>query len=150
MIQRIQTVYLILAALAFASPVFLPFATANVVGASVELGENYFADGTYWAKEAPSWQIIIFGAIISLYVIFAYKNRPLQMRLIGWTGLVALLSGAMFAALGFLHSRELPMGSSVNISAGGAVFPLTILFLYLAYRAIRRDEDLVRSSDRLR
>ena len=111
MIQRIQSIYLFLAAAAMGSSFFLPLATASGdASALAATGDNYFADGVYWS----------------------------------------FILVAMLAALGYYYAERLPEGSAAHLAAGSIVEPLAIPFLILAYRAIKKDEKLVRSSDRLR
>jgi Domain of unknown function (DUF4293) len=151
MIQRIQSIYLLLASLALSSPFFLPLATAS--GDPVALagtGDNFFADGTYWVKEFPGGMSLLLAAVFSNYAIFLYKNRPRQMRLARGMSILTLLFAALFAALGYFNAQHLPEGVSAHLALGSA-FPLLALPLFaLAYRAIKKDEKLVRSSDRLR
>jgi hypothetical protein len=151
MIQRIQSIYLLLASAVLASPMFLPLATAS--GDPVALaatGDNFFADGTYWVKEFPGGMSLLFAAVFSIYAIFLYKNRPRQMRLAGGMAILTILFSVLFASLGYFYAKSLPAGSSTQLGLGSA-FPVVALpLLILAYRAIKKDEDLVRSSDRLR
>ena len=84
MIQRIQSIYLFLAAAAMGSSFFLPLATASGdASALAATGDNYFADGVYWIKEFPGGIGILLVAAIALLAIFLYKNRPRQMQLAG-------------------------------------------------------------------
>ena len=151
MIQRIQTIYLFLAAAALVSPIFLPLATASGEPAALAAtGDNFFADGTYWVKEFPGGLSLLLAALFSVYAIFLYKNRPRQMRLAGGMSILTILFAALFAVLGYYYAQKLPAGSEAHLALGSA-FPLVALpLLIMAYRAIKKDEELVRSSDRLR
>lgn len=151
MIQRIQTIYLLLAASALGSPFFLPFATASGdTTALASLGDNFFADGTYWVKEFPGGMSLLLAMAFSIYAIFLYKHRIRQMRLAAGMVILTILFSALFAALGYYYAQKLPEGSNAHLALGSA-FPLVAIpLLLLAYRAIKKDEELVRSSDRLR
>ncbi len=151
MIQRIQSIYLFLAAAVLASPMFLPLATATGdATALAATGDNFFADGTYWVKEFPGGMSLLFAAVFSIYAIFLYKNRLRQMRLAGGMSILTILFTALFASLGYYYAQHLPEGAAVHLAIGSA-FPLVAIpLLVLAYRAIKKDEELVRSSDRLR
>lgn len=151
MIQRIQTIYLFLASAAFGASFFLPLATAS--GESSVLasaGDNFFADGVYWAKEFPGGIATIAFAVAALVGIFLYNNRPKQMQLAGSLAVAAILFVALFLALGYYYADKLPEGARAEVALGGIISPLAIPLLWLAYRAIKKDEALVRSSDRLR
>jgi len=94
----------------------------------------------------PALYILI--AVLSLIAIFLFRNRKLQMRL---SMAVIFLSIAAIAALvisALILSSEFSM-TAAPVTA--TVLPLLVLlFSILSYWAIRRDEDLVRSYDRLR
>ncbi|MBC7776428.1 MAG: DUF4293 domain-containing protein [Phycisphaerae bacterium] len=151
MIQRIQTIYLLLAAAVLGSPIFLPLATASGdPNALAATGDNFFADGTYWVKEFPGGMSLLLAVVVSIYAIFLYKNRPRQMRLAGGMSILTLLFAVLFAALGYYYAQKLPDGAEAHLALGSA-FPLAAIpLLMMAYRAIKKDEALVRSSDRLR
>ncbi len=151
MIQRIQSIYLLLAGAVLASPMFLPLATASGDAAALAAtGDNFFADGTYWVKEFPGGMSLLFAAVFSVYAIFLYKNRPRQMRLAGGMSILTILFAALFALLGYYYAQKLPEGSEAHLALGSA-FPLAAIpLLLLAYRAIKKDEELVQSSNRLR
>ncbi|MBN8676622.1 MAG: DUF4293 domain-containing protein [Chitinophagales bacterium] len=151
MIQRIQSIYLLLAAIALICPVFLPLATATGDPAALQAtGDNFFADGTFWSKEHPAGYslFLLIAGIIS--TIFWYKNRPKQMQTAGILALTVLILIVLYAALGALNAQRLPDTASVQPGIGAYPPALAIVFLVLAYRAIKKDENLVRSSDRLR
>ncbi|MBP6813123.1 MAG: DUF4293 domain-containing protein [Saprospiraceae bacterium] len=151
MIQRIQSIYLFLAAAAMGSSIFFPLATASgEATALAATGDNFFADGIYWAKEFPGWRGLFFLIIGAVLTIFLYKNRPRQMQLAGGIAFVAVLLLVMFAALGYYYAERLPEGADAHLALGSAFPPIAVPLLILAYRAIKKDEELVRSSDRLR
>ncbi len=151
MIQRIQSFYLFLAAAALGASIFLPLATASGDPAALATtGDNFFADGIYWAKEFPGWIGDLMLLIGSLIAIFLYNNRPRQMQMAGVIAVGVFLLMVLFAVLGYYNAQGLPEGTSTKLALGSAFPPLSIPLLLLAYRAIKKDEDLVRSSDRLR
>ncbi|MFN0216369.1 MAG: DUF4293 domain-containing protein [Saprospiraceae bacterium] len=151
MIQRIQTIYLFLAAAALASPIFFPLATASGDLSSLASTENnFFADGIYWIKEFPGGMSVLFAAVFTVYAIFLYKNRPRQMRLAGGMAVLTVLLTVLFASLGYYYAQKLPGGARAQLALG-SVYPLVAIpLLILAYRAIKKDENLVQSSNRLR
>lgn len=136
MIQRIQTVYLLLVAL-FAG--VLPFwlwlwsdADGNAVFANQELMVS----------------ITFYGiAVLAVIAIVRFKNRQNQFVLNRLNMILNLF------LLGFFVYRSLNLsGETLVLEKGiGMLIPVfSIVLLVLANRAIKRDEDLVKSVDRLR
>jgi hypothetical protein len=147
MIQRIQSIYLLLATLATGGVFAFPFATTAAPVAESTL----FNDGVFAAKEfigvAP-----LFGAaaLLSLIAIFLYSNRTMQKVMIFvcilLTVVAALFMGYTFMGDAWASSHLSELKDQYGI--GMPVF--TIIFLLLAVRSINKDENLVRSMDRLR
>lgn len=151
MIQRIQSIYLFLAAAALSCPLFLPLAQASGDTTSMaSLGDNFFTDGVYWAKESLAWFGLFLLVLGGLAGIFLYKNRKRQMQFTSGLFLGTLVLLGVLLGGGYQCARQLPLGSAAQISMGGIVILLAIPLLWLAHRSIKKDEELVRSSDRLR
>lgn len=138
-IQRVQSIYLFIAALIGSALFGLPFATAPAQP------EGMLVDGAFDINDHIG--LIILTAIIvvlSFVTIFLYNNRNLQMN-IGKLNIVLLLGLIVLA--GYLFST-LPVATSLGL---GLVVPaLVFVFTLLANRNIKKDEKLVRSADRLR
>lgn len=136
MIQRIQTLYMgICLVLSGVLPFFVSLWTdANGV--------------TTFAKDYNLYSG--FFAIISILIIisiFNYKKRQLQFVL---NRLNIILN---FILLGFFVYRTLSLSGETEISEKGiGIFlpTISIVLFVLANRAIKKDEDLVKSVDRLR
>ena len=146
MIQRIQTIFLLLAAVAQGILAILPFAkSSKAIQAS-----NLFADQVYNIFDNVgilAW----FGVALILFLIaiFLFKNRKLQMRLSTF-GMISIFAGLGMGILFWFQDQE-NISEAVITPAVGLVMPaLGIVFALLANRAIRKDEKLVRASDRLR
>lgn len=138
MIQRIQSVYLLLSSLFFTF--FLLFPVFNVTTETGIIAEKA-TENTYFIVLAT---ILILG---SLGNVFLYKNRVLQKN-VGWLlfALNLFLAGIM-AYHFYLEQRA----ENVVSIAFGAIFPIvTLVFILLAIYNINKDEKLVRSLDRLR
>ena len=151
MIQRIQSIYLFLASALLGGSVFSPLATADGdTAALAATGDNFFADGVYKMPEFPGWIALLAFAVLCITAIFLYKNRSNQMRLTMGIFLGTIVLIVCVAALGYYYAQRLPAGSAAHLALGSAFAPLSLPFLWLAYRAIGKDEKLVRSADRLR
>lgn len=155
MIQRIQTVYLLIVAGLFIALMFLPLAILQ----SEEQFYTFEVSGLNTVTSPselvyPTWSLMAVTAIIiilSFIIMFMYKKRVLQMRMCVFNGLLMIGFCALFAFYmwQFSKSTELPdMQFSLRI---WAAFPIIALILnYLAIRNIGADEALVRSLERLR
>ncbi|WP_248723814.1 DUF4293 domain-containing protein [Seonamhaeicola sp. ML3] len=136
MLQRIQTVYLILAAAVSGGLIFV-----------FNLWE--LEDGTQvWAKDINYvFAGFVTSAFFSLVAIFRYKNRKSQFML----GRLNIILN--FILLGFFVYQSLNLSGETGVSEKGIsmfIPIISIVFLALANRAIKKDEDLVKSVDRLR
>ena len=139
MIQRIQTVWLFLAALFAALTYKFPFYSGNVINKeNVQRFEKLLASSNFLVLIFTAGLIV--GTII---MIFMYKNRKQQM----W--LTAAAAGLSIINI-VLYFTQLKKFISGNMSLT-AVFALAIpVFLFLAMNGIWKDEKLVKSLDRLR
>jgi membrane-associated HD superfamily phosphohydrolase len=139
MIQRIQTVWLFLAALFAALTFKLPFYSGNVVNKeNVQQYEKLVASSNFLVLLFTAGLVV--GTII---MIFMYKNRKQQMWLIAGAAGLAIINIV-------IYFTELKKFVSGNMSLT-AVFALAIpVFLLLAINGIWKDEKLVKSLDRLR
>ncbi|PWL38166.1 DUF4293 domain-containing protein [Flagellimonas aquimarina] len=136
MIQRIQTFFLGLVTLISGA---LPF----VLNLWID------GDGTKFFAKSELWISIGFyaSAALALISIFMYKNRQNQFVVNRLNMILNLF------LLGFFVYRSLNLsGENVISEKGiGMLIPVfSIVFLVLANRAIKKDEDLVKSVDRLR
>lgn len=162
MIQRIQTVFLFLAAVVMVAFLFLPiwgkvdFEAGELINLNAfqlvytqenEAGEEVIISvkETYWISIAA-----ILAAAVALFSIFQYKNRLRQIQL---GALNALLMGATIG-LSFYYStlgdKMMPTEYPGEYKVGFYVIIAALLFNMLANRFIRKDEKLVRSANRIR
>jgi len=141
MIQRLQSVWLLLAAAAAFCSLKFSFYSGNKIA---ENQQKIFASLT--AQSNLLLLILTAGVgITSLIAIFLYKNRKMQLRLV----LVALLVSIINLVLYFSETKKfVPNEGAFDLTAIFAIFIPVLLFF--AIRGIRRDEKLVKSLDRLR
>ncbi len=141
MIQRVQSIYLILGALCLGSLVFVD-----------SIWQTQATEAFAWYASA----VTIVGtatATVALMAVFAYKNRPKQLKLV-----VALQVMTLAFMVILYGGRFLAGDLRLLRQPGGELWPLLLLllpivayiFFYLARRGIQRDIDLVKSMDRLR
>ena len=155
MIQRIQTVYLLLATALMSLTLFLPLATIWQGGNEIII-KAWFADGTVGFKAPlPLYLGIILSVATALpfVTIFLYKKRMTQIRLCV-SEIVLLLGSAAFIALYCYRMCDVlaELMQELNFMLGfAALMPVVaIIPMVLAIRGIAKDEALVRSLDRIR
>ncbi|MCR5888039.1 DUF4293 domain-containing protein [Hymenobacter sp. J193] len=155
MIQRIQSVFLLLLALAMLSVVFLPIwsKTDPLTGNEVVLTATQLAFTKGQGPATSTWPIAalaVAAAAVAVFEIFQFRNR-LRQQQIGTFNLLLIMStiGAGFYYSG-IGERLLNIKVPGTFEAGFYLPTLALLLNVLANRFIRRDEKLVRSMDRLR
>lgn len=154
MIQRIQSLYLLVATALLAVTVFTPIAAFTGGGTELTLSAFRLADTAGEYSESTLWMGILLSlsAVLPFLTIFLYKHRQLQIRLCG-VELVLLIGDIVFMAIYYLLAERVVEAAAFPASAVrlGAVMPaVAIVLVALAMRAIFRDELLVRSLDRIR
>ena len=136
MLQRIQTIYLFISALIIGAlyvwfPVILNKAEEIII-----------------SNNEPLVMGLLFGSIaLALISIFNFKKRQLQFVI---NRLNIILN---FLLLGVFVYRSLTLSGETLVSEKGigVLLPIiSIVFLVMANKAIKKDEDLVKSVDRLR
>lgn len=148
MIQRIQTLFLLVAALLSVLLYFIPVYVipgADATGLIVDP-----TAGTEYILSSNTLLSIINGSVgvLSLVCILLFRNRNLQLRLANVNLLlICILIGLLFFLADTLGTtRQAPISYRY-----GSYLPLIqLIFTFLASRSIRKDEELVRSADRLR
>lgn len=162
MIQRIQTLYLVgvlvLSILSFCFPLAV-FETDKYAPSEYNLlPENLPADTTELPQNTIAWNAIFFpvaSGILALVAIFLYKNRPLQMRITAFGFLFATIYVGMLL-LWIISAQENALASqqiqvTKTIYGVSTYLPMAqVLLFILAQRAIKKDEKLVRDSERIR
>ncbi|MBM3416457.1 MAG: DUF4293 family protein [Bacteroidetes bacterium] len=138
MIQRQQTLWLLLASAAALLSFMFPFVTGKVMENGVEADKVLKADSSFLL-------LICTGAslILSTAIIFLYKDRKLQMRLC----LAGLLLAVIIIVLYITQMNKITKSTLALF----CVLPFAVLAgYYMAFRNIRKDEKLVKSLDKLR
>ena len=136
MLQRIQTIYLLCAVGISAGLIYVFELWVT------EADLKVFADDVNYVFAA-----FLTSAFLSLVSIFRYKNRKSQFML----GRLNIILN--FILLGFFAYQSLNISGEAFVSEKGiGIFLpiLSIVLLALANKAIKKDEDLVKSVDRLR
>ena len=147
MIQRIQSIYLLLAALATGGVFAFPFASSATPVAESKL----FNDCVFAVKEfigiAPLFGA---GALLAFIAIFLYTNRMMQKVIIVVCLMLVIIASLL---MGYTFSSDawaIAHVSELKDQYGLGLPVFAVVFLLVARRYINKDEKLVQSMDRLR
>jgi len=153
MLQRIQTLYLLVATILMCLLLFLPYGEIIVnntgiykigaLGVEVPVGDTLVIYQTY-----PVFVISLLSSLLTLLTIFMFKKRILQIRLCVANFVLMLAScGLMFF---YIHRAAAHFNAEVYHGLLMVLPMVAAILLWLAIRAIGKDEALVRSVDRIR
>lgn len=165
MIQRIQTIFLLIVAVCMISVVFSTIwekvsiedqekASLTAISLIHYTIDTQSEDPSYTViSEKPTYYIAIaaiLSALVALYSIMQYKNRITQLKL-GFLNIL-LIAATLGTSIYYMYEAErllaLDMQGAYKI---GIFLPaIALLANSMANRFIKRDEDLVRSVDRIR
>jgi len=163
MIQRIQSLWLLLASLSVCLLFFFPVANfvPDLESANAHaVIFDFYAHNIKYAAESMESNLyaplakytviaVVLVCILTPFIsIFMHKNRPRQVQL---SRLTVLLNAVLLVAF-FLLSDSFAEKSHTLVSYGVGVYVpiIPIACLLLAVRFIRKDDKLVRSADRIR
>ncbi len=152
MIQRVQSIWLLLTSLTLFLLLLLPIVTKQNNGTELSLmvtGLYQKANGASvkLSTHLPLLITTIAIAVMALVNIFNYKNRLRQKRMV--MAIIAFLAGLNFLVFG--AAQRIPGGTEGATYGAGLFMPLlAIIWCFFAIRGIRKDEQLIRSADRLR
>lgn len=136
MIQRIQSVYLLLVIIISGALPFFVTLWKDAEGAAVVTLDEPIVFGMYAGSSA-----------LAIIALFAFKNRKLQFVL----GRINIILNFILLGLFVYWSLRVPGEMNISEKGIGMLLPIiSIVFLVLANKAIMRDENLVKSVDRLR
>jgi hypothetical protein len=149
MIQRIQTIFLLLALILISVCFFLPIANVYMPNSEIY---SFNLLGFKFQNDFHRITSLMFSGFaicgLLLVTIFLFKNRILQMRLCIYNIVLMVgINGIVFYLL--MHAKN--NNNALIYYQITSVFPLLAAILtYMAFRRIRKDELLVKSYDRLR
>jgi len=146
MIQRIQSLWLLLAGLVNAGLFYFDLYR-------IETNKNGLKTIESIRTAGPDYLAFLLGIVITVVpfiAIFMFKKRPTQRTLV----LLNIVITIGFIAYTLMRVSNINNGTSAPVSGTywiGSVLPvLSIIFMVMAVNGIRKDEKLVKSLDRLR
>lgn len=178
MIQRIQTLHLLIVATLIAVLFFPNFATVTLSGAQAGVTREVSADGSItrsttlfeegdivfnlWGisqngeKITPTTHLgvlVIITLALAVVTIFLYRKRWVQIRFC--FSLAILLAGIEAFIIMYIYKlvsalKAMNVTYAVKYSVADLLPLLALVFVYLAFRGIAKDEALVRSLNRIR
>lgn len=155
MLQRIQSVWLFLSTTMIFALFMFPYVQVMSAGGTakaIKVTGVYENIGGQVVQTSGFLLLTIAAVLLALLpfiVIFLFKNRKLQISL-SYVVIVLILGFSFW----FAQTAKSALGG-INLELQnyglGVVFPcLAVLFIILAVRAMRKDEQLIRSANRLR
>ena len=140
MIQRLQTLWLLIAsALAFAT-LKMSFFSGNIMVENLKQFQHFTAMSSILLMI-----LTVAVGIASLILVFLYNDRKLQFKISIAVFVVSLLNLFLY----YLQTKKfIPTDWSFDLTS---IFAIAIpFFLLFAIRGIYKDEKLIKSVDRLR
>jgi len=165
MIQRIQTIFLLLTAILMGVTVFSPLMLLNggeagiiphtgILAGMDKLLYSFFPSGIgqLFNAQYPTWGVLFFvgiSALVPLINIFLYKKRKVQMKVGTLTSLLILFFYVTFYV--YFNAYSTKYGLTFDGIQYGLILPvIALIFNVLAILRIKKDEKLVKSLDRIR
>jgi hypothetical protein len=148
--QRIQTVFLAVAILALLVSLVLPIWTFEINGEPNILTAFYYLKGdTYQYNPYSLTAILAIASVtLSFIEITKFKNRLTQLKIGALNSL--FLAGTIGSAFYFASQLSKALAGGGHYGLGMWLPGIAVFCNLLANRFIRKDEKLVRDSDRLR
>lgn len=156
MIQRKQSLFLLLATIAYVVCLFLP--VASIVPQGMGFGTSVHCLGIVSGENGiqfdstclPLFILCAISAVIAFATIFLYKNRKLQMNLCAICLLFSVLWCIDYALMLFgIIGLEKAEGA-LQLSFGACLPLVAIILVAMARKGVSDDEKLVRAADRIR
>jgi len=155
MLQRIQSIYLLLASLVIFALFLFPLvhnvyvngipSTIKVTGIFQDVNGVQAHIETFVALIAATAVV----AILPLVLIFLYKNRK-QQTLLCYVYIFLMFGYSFWIAQSVKTVTGGAQLNTNNFGIGALLSSINIVLIILAAKAIQRDEKLVKSADRLR
>lgn len=140
MLQRLQTLWLLIASLLAFATLKLSFFSGNIIVDNVKQFQRFTAMSSMLLMI-----LTVAVAISSLITVFLFKDRKLQLRI----ALAVLALSLLNLLLYYLQTKNyIPAEWTLDLTS--LIASAVPLFLLVAIRGIYKDEKLVKSVDRLR
>ena len=113
--------------------------------------KTFSSEQTSMGGMLTSILVALFSAL-ALIIVGSFKKRARQMWLIKLAMVLAVLVLIGFAFDHYQNIQALKLNGELDMNYGLPVIfpPASLILLWLAYRGVKKDEDLIKSVDRLR
>lgn len=152
MIQRIQSIFLLLTAVLMGAAILCPLVEI-IDGGKLAITFHSFGIGKLFNAEYPTWGVLTFAVLSSLLAfinIFFFKKRKLQANLGLLTALLIVVYFVTLLVYMNAYLNKLEASYTMNIQFGIVLPVLALIFDLLAVSRIKKDDKLVKSLDRIR
>lgn len=152
MIQRKQTLWLLLAAVCLALTLAMPVGTIISTDLTFsDLTALGFGDDVNTAVGAHTpWGVLTLTAlalVAAVLAIFGFKNRAKQLKT---TNIMMLLSALAIVVTYIYVQSYTPEGFMNDLKPGCVLYFVAYAAGFMARRGIRKDDELVKAADRIR
>ena len=155
MIQRVQSVYLFLASLAMFALYVVTIANnvyLNGIPTAVKVSGLFQDINGMQTNIKPFVALTAVTAIVALIplaIIFFFRNRKQQITFC-YSAVLVVIGHSFWLAQTVKHATDGIMLKASNFGIGLFLPCIAILLIFLAIKAIKKDEALIKSADRLR
>lgn len=152
MIQRKQTLWLLLAAVCLVLTLAMPVGTIISTDLTFsDLTALGFGDDVNTAVGAHTpWGVLTLTAlalVAAVLAIFGFKNRAKQLKT---TNIMMLLSALAIVVTYIYVQSYTPEGFMNDLKPGCVLYFVAYAAGFMARRGIRKDDELVKAADRIR
>ena len=152
MLQRIQSVWLILAFISLLLIMIFPIFTIHTSGENSEIYSFYFTgyfknvNGKLLQPAYAFASILTVTSVLGVLNIFLFKNRKLQMRICIYNAILMLALTGLMVYFAYFSVKD----AVWNFNFPMVLPVVALIFTIMARMGIKKDENLVRSVDRIR
>lgn len=156
MIQRKQTLFLLVAFICYALCLFFPIATiaSKAMGGDSLLYNLGVVNGDqgimFSATCLPLFILLAVSALLALVTIFLFKNRKQQLNLCSIIALFNVLWYIDYALMLFGIVSLPEVEGNMNIRFAACLPLVSLILVLMARKGVNDDEKLVRAADRIR
>ena len=151
MIQRKQTLFLVLAIILSITCLCMPIGILEPIGMGTptvlwNLGTVVPGSGVQFSNW-PLFAFLAVSVVLEIIAIFTYHRRMLQAKLCSWSIVLCL---AWYAYFAFSILNGFGKSFTFHLQFAACLPLVAIIALVLARRGVIQDEKLIRSADRIR
>ncbi|MDR0802931.1 DUF4293 domain-containing protein [Fluviicola sp.] len=154
MIQRIQTIYFLIAAFLVSVTLFGTDVFSFVQGKVYHASAYGFFRGTESLMKMDFWMLSVIQIIFAFMIVFSFKMRHRQIFL-GWILFLLNILSSAWMVLGanvkmIEVSKNLEVPKELSFGFAFYVHAAAFIFVFLGIRGVRKDKKTIDSLNRLR